>query len=155
MQPLAVHHVSVNVTDAERSIAFYTDVLGGIRRDDRPDFGFGGAWIDLGASVHLIQASVPPNFGQHFAILVADLTRCVSCACGLEVGDRRGRVGSADLSRPTATSSSSTRSATTPLAAPMGRRRRSPNHRCGDDRTGGRGTVAGRFRGDAARISPP
>ena len=90
MQPLAVHHVSVNVTDAERSIAFYTDVLGGIRRDDRPDFGFGGAWIDLGASqVHLIQASVPPNFGQHFAILVADLHDAVRelRARGLEVGD--------------------------------------------------------------------
>lgn len=90
MQPLAVHHVSVNVTDAERSIAFYTDVLGGIRRDDRPDFGFGGAWIDLGASqVHLIQAPVPPNLGQHFAILVADLYDAVRelRARGLEVAD--------------------------------------------------------------------
>ena len=78
MQPLAVHHVSINVSDPDVSTAFYTEVLGGVRRDDRPDFGFGGAWIDLGASqVHLIEADVPPNLGQHFAILVADLDEAV------------------------------------------------------------------------------
>jgi len=79
MQPLAVHHVSINVTDTARSLAFYTDVLGGTVRGDRPDFAFGGAWIDLGASqVHLIEADVPPNLGQHFAILVADLDAAVA-----------------------------------------------------------------------------
>lgn len=71
MKPLGVHHVSINVSDPDRSIAFYTDVLGGTMRRDRPDFDFGGAWIDLGgAQVHLIQSTVPPNMGQHFAILV-------------------------------------------------------------------------------------
>jgi len=79
MQPLAVHHVSINVSDPERSIAFYTDVLGGTLRGDRPDFSFGGAWIDLGGQqVHLIEADVPPNLGQHFAILVADLDEAVA-----------------------------------------------------------------------------
>jgi glyoxylase I family protein len=74
MQPLAVHHVSINVTDPAASIAFYTDVLGGVVRADRPDFSVGGAWINLGATqVHLIEAPVPPNKGQHFAILYADL----------------------------------------------------------------------------------
>lgn len=74
MKPLAVHHVSVNVSDPERSIAFYTDVLGGTVRTDRPDFGIGGAWIDLGGTqVHLIESDVPPNMGQHFAILVDDV----------------------------------------------------------------------------------
>jgi glyoxylase I family protein len=74
MKPVAVHHVSVNVSDAVESVAFYTDVLGGTLRDDRPDFGIGGAWIDLGATqVHLIETDVPPNLGQHFAILVDDL----------------------------------------------------------------------------------
>ena len=90
MQPLAVHHVSVNVTDVARSLAFYTDVLGGVVRADRPDFGFGGAWIDLGASqVHLIEAAVPPNLGQHFAVQVADLHEAVRevRARGIEVGD--------------------------------------------------------------------
>jgi glyoxylase I family protein len=78
MQPLAVHHVSINVTDVDGAIAFYTDVLGGTVRSDRPDFGFGGAWIDLGSSqLHLIEAPIPPVLGQHFAIRVADLDAAV------------------------------------------------------------------------------
>ncbi len=92
MKPLAVHHVSVNVSDPERSIAFYTEVLGGTVRADRPDFGIGGAWIDLGATqVHLIEADVPPNMGQHFAILVDDVDGVVRelRAKGMEVEDGR------------------------------------------------------------------
>ena len=92
MRPLGVHHVSVNVSDPVRSIAFYTEVLGGTVRTDRPDFGIGGAWIDIGATqVHLIEADVPPNMGQHFAILVEDLDGVVLelRANGLEVEDGR------------------------------------------------------------------
>ena len=90
MTPLRVHHVSINVTDAAECAAFYIDVLGGTARDDRPDFGFGGAWIDLGATqVHLIETAVPPNLGQHFAILVADLDDAVDelRTKGFDVGD--------------------------------------------------------------------
>lgn len=78
MEPLGVHHVSVNVTDATRSIDFYTSLLGGEVRDDRPDFGIGGAWLQLGSSqVHLIEAAVPLNLGQHFAVLLEDLDAAV------------------------------------------------------------------------------
>ena len=78
MQPLGIHHVAINVTDAARSIAFYTDVLGGRLRADRPDFGIPGAWIDLGAQqVHLIELPLPSDAGQHFAVLVADLPSVV------------------------------------------------------------------------------
>jgi len=90
MNPLAVHHVSVNVTDAAEGVAFYTDVLGGTVRADRPDFGFGGAWIDLGSTqLHLIEAGVPDNLGQHFAVLVADLDGAVAelRAKGVDVAD--------------------------------------------------------------------
>jgi glyoxylase I family protein len=90
MQPLAIHHVSVNVADVDAGVAFYTDVLGGTVRDDRPDFGFGGAWINLGTQqVHLIEAEVPPNMGQHFAIRVGDLDAVVEelRSKGLTVGD--------------------------------------------------------------------
>ena len=92
VDPLAIHHVSVNVSDPDESIAFYTDVLGGAVRGDRPDFGLGGAWIDLGATqVHLIAADVPPNHGQHFAILVADLDATIRelRSRGLDVEDGR------------------------------------------------------------------
>jgi catechol 2,3-dioxygenase-like lactoylglutathione lyase family enzyme len=79
MEPLAIHHVAINVTDVPASVAFYTDVLGGVVRSDRPDFGIGGAWIDLGGQqVHLLEAPVPRNLGQHFAIRVADLDAAVA-----------------------------------------------------------------------------
>ena len=79
VQPLAVHHVSVNVPDVAAATDFYTGVLGGALRDDRPDFGFGGAWIDLGSSqVHLLEAAAPPARGQHFAISVPDLDAAVA-----------------------------------------------------------------------------
>ena len=90
MQPLAVHHVSINVPDVDAATAFYTEVLGGSVRDDRPDFGFGGAWIDLGASqLHLLEAASPPVLGQHFAVQVADLDAAVAELrdAGIEVGD--------------------------------------------------------------------
>lgn len=79
MIPLGVHHVSINVRDAAESIAFYTDVLGLTLRTDRPDFSFGGAWLDLGEQqVHLIERSVPDARGQHFAVRVADLDAVVA-----------------------------------------------------------------------------
>jgi catechol 2,3-dioxygenase-like lactoylglutathione lyase family enzyme len=79
IEPLGVHHVSINVRDAAESIAFYTGVLGLTQRSDRPDFGFGGAWLDAGdQQVHLIEAPVPADHGQHFAIRVADLDAAVA-----------------------------------------------------------------------------
>ena len=90
MQPLAVHHVSVNVPDVAAAVAFYTEVLGGTLRRDRPDFGFAGAWIDLGDNqVHLLEAGPPPVLGQHFAIRVADLDAAVDelRTRGITVGD--------------------------------------------------------------------
>lgn len=90
MQPLCVHHVSINVSDVDASVAFYTSAIGGTVRDDRPDFRFGGAWIDLGTTqVHLIQAAVPQNLGQHFAVLYDDLDAVVAALRlqGIEVAD--------------------------------------------------------------------
>jgi glyoxylase I family protein len=90
MEPVAVHHVSINVSDPSVSVPFYTDVLGGRVREDRPELSIGGAWIDLGSTqVHLIEAPVPPNLGQHFAILVEDLDEAVAelRAKGVEVRD--------------------------------------------------------------------
>jgi catechol 2,3-dioxygenase-like lactoylglutathione lyase family enzyme len=96
MEPLAIHHVSINVSDVDEAMMFYTDVLGGTVRRDRPDLSVGGAWIDLGTQqVHLLEAEVPPGLGQHFAILVADLDDAVSelRAKGIAVREPTG-VGS-------------------------------------------------------------
>jgi catechol 2,3-dioxygenase-like lactoylglutathione lyase family enzyme len=74
MQPLAVHHVSINVDDVEIAQRFYVDVLGLTPRTDRPDFGFPGAWLNAGdQQLHLIGGKVPSNEGQHFAVGVADI----------------------------------------------------------------------------------
>lgn len=90
MQPLAIHHVSINVPDVETGVTFYTEVIGGTLRHDRPDFGFPGAWIDFGGQqLHLIGAPTPPKLGQHFAVHVADIFDAVAelRARGLEVTD--------------------------------------------------------------------
>ena len=90
MKPLAVHHVSVNVPDIESGVAFYTDTLGGTLRGDRPDLGIAGAWIDLGdQQLHLVEAPVPRNLGQHFAIRVGDLDSVVDelRSKGIDVAD--------------------------------------------------------------------
>jgi glyoxylase I family protein len=90
MEPIAIHHVSLNVADVDEAVTFYTAVLGGTVRDDRPDFGISGAWIDMGTQqVHLIEAPVPRNLGQHFAIRVGDLDSVVEelRAKGLKVAD--------------------------------------------------------------------
>lgn len=85
-----MHHVSINVDDVDACVAFYTGALGATVRVDRPDFGFGGAWLDLGdQQVHLIEAPVPAGLGQHFAVLVASLDDSVAelRAKGIDVGD--------------------------------------------------------------------
>lgn len=90
MQALGVHHVSINVVDAEAAITFYTDVLGLNVRDDRPDFDFGGAWLDVGGEqIHLIEAPPPPDKGQHLALHVADVDAAVAelRAKGVTVSD--------------------------------------------------------------------
>jgi catechol 2,3-dioxygenase-like lactoylglutathione lyase family enzyme len=87
-----IHHVSLNVTDTGRALGFYRDVLG-MQPLPRPAFTFGGAWLDAGAGrqVHLIEADVPPDRGQHVAFQVASVDDTIVAlrAAGLTVGDAR------------------------------------------------------------------
>jgi catechol 2,3-dioxygenase-like lactoylglutathione lyase family enzyme len=79
MRPAGVHHVSINVGDVDAALGFYVDVLGLVPRRDRPEFGFGGAWLDAGGQqVHLIEGTPPPACGQHFALRVDDLDDVVT-----------------------------------------------------------------------------
>jgi catechol 2,3-dioxygenase-like lactoylglutathione lyase family enzyme len=78
VEPLAVHHVSINVDDVDAALDFYVGTLGLRRRTDRPDIGIGGAWLDAGGQqVHLIAGEVPKGAGEHFALLVGDLSATV------------------------------------------------------------------------------
>lgn len=90
MTALGVHHVSLNVSDVAAALDFYVGRLGMVERSDRPDFGIGGAWLDVGGQqVHLIETEVPEDKGQHVAFEVADLDATVARlrAEGLTVGD--------------------------------------------------------------------
>ena len=80
----AIHHVSLLVEDTARALEFYTGVLGLKIIDDRPEMGFSGAWLELGANqqIHLLQLPNPdprqgrPQHGgrdRHIALRVEDL----------------------------------------------------------------------------------
>jgi glyoxylase I family protein len=79
-RPTGVDHVAVNVGDVPAAITFYTDTIGLVQNHTRPDFGFPGAWLDTasGQQVHLIEAGVPNNLGQHFALTFEDLAAAVA-----------------------------------------------------------------------------
>ncbi|MCB0967730.1 MAG: VOC family protein [Ilumatobacter sp.] len=88
-----IHHVSLNVTDTERALGFYRDLLGlGVL--ERPAFSFAGAWLDAGRGrqVHLIESpSVPDDVGQHVAFTVHDLDAAIDTirAAGYDVSDAK------------------------------------------------------------------
>ena len=86
-----VHHISLNVSDAARANAFYTDVLG-LGEIERPDLGFPGSWLELpdGRQAHLRE--VPGHqapAGQHFAVRVDDIDEAIADlrGHGVDVGD--------------------------------------------------------------------
>jgi catechol 2,3-dioxygenase-like lactoylglutathione lyase family enzyme len=86
MQIEAIHHVSLPVTDLERSVRFYREILG-LRQIERPPFGFPGAWFAVGESqqVHLIVHEGATFRGQkaintrdgHVAVRVSSYRRTV------------------------------------------------------------------------------
>ncbi|KHE67370.1 VOC family protein [Halobacillus sp. BBL2006] len=78
-----IHHVSLQVTDLERSKKFYGEVLGFQESNARPEFGFPGAWYQIGETqLHLIvhkegstlrgTTEIDSRDG-HFAIRVKDM----------------------------------------------------------------------------------
>lgn len=86
-----IHHVQLNVPDVAAAVDFYT-ALGMTVRDDRPDIGVGGAWLDVaGQQVHLLEAAAPSDLGQHFALEVDDLDAVLDAlrARGVEVREPR------------------------------------------------------------------
>ena len=78
-----LHHASMIVSDTERALAFYRDILGMKLDHARPDLGYPGAWLKVGAyQIHLLELPNPdpvegrPSHGgrdRHLALSVSDL----------------------------------------------------------------------------------
>lgn len=59
MQIKAVHHVSLLVSNTERALSFYRDLLG-LKVIQRPALGFPGAWLAIGEQqLHLLELTNP------------------------------------------------------------------------------------------------
>ncbi|MCX7088185.1 MAG: VOC family protein [Methylococcales bacterium] len=77
-----IHHASLIVSNTQTSLKFYCDVLG-MEQTERPDLGFPGAWLQIGAQqIHLLELPNPdpttgrPEHGgrdRHVALMVAQL----------------------------------------------------------------------------------
>jgi catechol 2,3-dioxygenase-like lactoylglutathione lyase family enzyme len=81
MAIIGINHVALAVTDVERTVAFYTQVVG-LEVIPRPNFGFPGAWLRIGKApyeLHIIQVESDAGVvasgsrGNHFAIQVTGL----------------------------------------------------------------------------------
>ena len=56
----SILHASVVVADTAKSVEFYCGVLGLELRDDRPDLGYPGAWLQVGEQqIHLLEVPNP------------------------------------------------------------------------------------------------
>ncbi|RTZ58611.1 MAG: glyoxalase [Gammaproteobacteria bacterium] len=54
-----IHHVSLIVSDTDRSVLFYTDILG-LTQTARPVLPFPGAWLQAGSQqIHLLEVENP------------------------------------------------------------------------------------------------
>lgn len=83
----AMLHASLIIADVERSRRFYCDILNMEIAPERPDLGFPGFWLNIGAQqIHLLQVPNPdpvsdrPAHGgrdRHTAIQVASFNTLV------------------------------------------------------------------------------
>jgi catechol 2,3-dioxygenase-like lactoylglutathione lyase family enzyme len=74
-----IHHVNLLFDDLEESRRFYRDAFG-FTELPRPDFGFPGAWFEMGRDqLHLSPADGAARNGtQHFALHIDDFDAIVA-----------------------------------------------------------------------------
>jgi len=88
MHASTINHVSVNATDLETSVAFYTDLLGA-EPLLTPNFGFPVRWLAIGDSqLHLFERDTEVPFSHHFAVTVEHLEPVFRRASELGAFDR-------------------------------------------------------------------
>lgn len=99
----ALAHTGVIVADVERALRFYRDVLQLPVNPARPDLGYPGAWLDIGAAqIHLLELPNPeagltrPAHGgrdRHTALHVRDLAALRARLSGAGVAFTESRSG--------------------------------------------------------------
>lgn len=82
-----IHHVSLIISDLEKSRVFYQDILGLSIIEDRPELGFDGLWLKVGEQqIHLLLLENPdpvegrPQHGgrdRHVAFTVTDFEQLI------------------------------------------------------------------------------
>ena len=98
-----IDHVSLLVRDAEAACRFYAEVLG-LAVLPRPDLGFPGAWLSLGAgqALHLLELPNPdPSEGRpahggrdrHFALRVGATAPFAERLAEADIAFTRSRSG--------------------------------------------------------------
>ncbi len=102
MDILAIHHLSLLVSDTERALGFYRDVLG-LSVVERPELGFPGAWLAIGdKQLHLLELPNPdPLEGRpdhvgrdrHLALSVQGLDRLEIRLAQAEIPITRSKSG--------------------------------------------------------------
>ena len=103
MKIIRIHHASVIVSDTERALRFYRDLLG-LRVDlSRPDLGYPGAWLWIGEQqLHLLELPNPdpvdgrPAHGgrdRHLALLIDDLDGLAGHLDAADIAYMRSRSG--------------------------------------------------------------
>jgi glyoxylase I family protein len=100
---VAIHHVSLLVSDTQRALEFYHGVLGLQVDQSRPDMDFPGAWLLAGGQqIHLIElpgrarAAAPAAHGGrdwHIALAVADLAALAAALGERGIGYTLSRSG--------------------------------------------------------------
>ena len=102
MPVLAIHHLSLLVSDTERALGFYRDVLG-LSVVERPELGFPGAWLAIGdKQLHLLELPNPDPFegrpdhvgrDRHLALTVQGLDRLEIRLAQAEIPITRSKSG--------------------------------------------------------------
>ncbi|MGW8248953.1 MAG: VOC family protein [Acidiferrobacterales bacterium] len=98
-----IHHVSILTSDVNRSIQFYSGILGLAVSDKRPDLGFDGAWFDLGVQqIHLIHPDPTSSLDKpevrcgrdrHVAFQVDDIDQLIERLESAGIEFERSRSG--------------------------------------------------------------
>lgn len=100
---IEIHHVSLLVSDVDRSLAFYEKLLGLNRSDARPELGFDGAWFELGGQqIHLIKMEPGETTGKpasrcgrdrHVAFRVDDIEQLIDKLTHAGIAYEQSRSG--------------------------------------------------------------